>query len=359
MAFMLAGTAAACSYASTEQPQGWADPVLDGSLIYYSSIVGKIRAYDLSAQEEKWVFPASQEKSLKLQGIYGRPVLDSQSIYFAAYDGNVYSVSRSRGAKSWDVSTGSPVIGGLLLKDGILYGGNSDGRVFALQAADGKKLWQQQAGRRVWSAPIDANGLIVVTSMDGDVYAFTSQGDISWKSDVASAAIASSPAFAGGRLTFGGFDKRFHAIDLDDHRWQRGWDTEPARNWFWTEGLVSGDNLYAGNLDGHIYDYDTATGKLRWRSEDLGAPIRSAPALVAGVLVVATRSGMIHRLDPIGLTAKQQPVRAADSDVQIFANLIPSRSNTVYAVTQPGEKNGARLLEIDPSNGDRPTVITQ
>jgi outer membrane protein assembly factor BamB len=345
----LLGTAAAC-YALPE-PQGWADPVIDGSSIIYSPTAGKLVDYDRASQKPIWEFPGSQNKNLKLEAIYSTPILDGQALYFTAYDGSVYALDRTNGQLKWATKTGSPIIGGLLLKNSVLYGGNSDGQVFALQSSDGRQIWQAQAGRRVWSTPVDANGLIVVSSMDSEVYAFNPQGGLAWKSTAASAAIASSPAVSANQLTFGGFDKRFRAIAVGTGA--SVWSTPPAGNWFWTQGLISGDNLYAGNLDGHMYAYDASSGSLKWQT-DLGAPIRSAPALVAGALVVATRNGTIYGLDPVSGKDKWPAIAAGSG---ILANLVPQASS-VYAVTQPGTKNGAHLLEIDPASGTSTTVIS-
>ena len=201
------------------------DPVFDSGVIYYSPTAGKLTAYDRSAQKALWEFPGNNNK-LKLEALYGAPVINSDSVYTTAYNGNIYALNKSNGQMRWGFDSGASIIGGALLKDGVLYAGNSDGKVFALQASDGKKLWQQQAGRRVWSTPVEANGLIVVTSMDSEVYAFNSQGQLAWKSTAASAAIAASPDVNASRLTFGGFDKRFRAIDSSSG--DSIWSTDPG-----------------------------------------------------------------------------------------------------------------------------------
>lgn len=351
IAVLIAGTAAAC-YA-LPSPQGWADPVFENSTIYYSPIAGKLEAYDQSAKKVLWDFPSSQAKSIKPLAIYSTPVLDSQSqsLYLAAYDGNVYALNKSNGQVLWQFNTGSSIIGGVLLQDGVVYAGNSDGQVVALQASNGKRIWQHQAGRRVWSTPVAAAGLIVVTSMDSAVYAFNPQGGLAWKSTAASGAIADAPDVNGNQLSFGSFDKRFH--EIDGSTGQALWATPPAGNWFWTQGLLSGDNLYAGNLDGHVYAYDSTNGSLKWQT-DLSSPVRAAPVLVGGALVVVAQNGMIYGLDPVDGSQKWSPV---DAGAQVYANLIPSQDGNVYAVTQPGTKNGAHLLEINPTTGSSTVII--
>ena len=340
--------------ATVAAPQGWADPVFagNGTTIYYGTGHGQIEAYDTTSQKMLWDFPSGQQaKTIKLAGIYSTPVLDSQTLYFGAYDGNIYALDQSSGQFRWAFNTGSPIIGGILLKDGTLYTANSNGRVLALRASDGQKLWQQQAGQRVWSTPIDAGNLIVVTSMDKSVYAFDTQGGLAWHSRVAQAAIASTPSTTGGQITFGAFDKRFYAIQQSTG--DKLWDSPTAGSWFWTRGLVSGGDLYAGNLDGSVYDIDASSGALKWHT-DLGAPIRSAPVLAQGVLIVAARSGMIHGLDPQSGKDKWTPI---DAGGQVLANLV-QQNTTTYALTEANGKANARLLAIDAANGSSKSVGT-
>jgi eukaryotic-like serine/threonine-protein kinase len=336
---------------SIASPQGWADPVFanNGALVYYAAH-GQLNAYDITNQSQRWTFPTAQDKQIKLQGIYSTPVLDSQTIYFGAYDGNVYALNQANGQLRWTYTTGSPIIGGILLQGSTLYVANTDGHVLALRAADGQRLWQQSAGQRVWSTPIDAGNLIVVTSMDKSVYAFDSNGKLAWQSKVAQAAIASTPEATNATITFGAFDKRFYAIQQANG--DELWRSQPAGSWFWTRGLVSGGDLYAGNLDGNVYDFDAGSGALKWHT-DLGAPIRSAPVLSQGVLIVADRNGTIYGLDPATGAQKWPPINAGQP---VLANLV-QQANTVYALTQPSGKSAAHLLQIDAATGSSKTAL--
>jgi outer membrane protein assembly factor BamB len=351
LAVLLIGAASACY--SIASPEGWADPIFAGNTIYLSANRGQLEAYDRSTQKVLWQFPSSQDKQTKLDGIYSTPVLDpnGSTLYFGAYNGNVYSLDATTGQMHWGFNTGSALIGGILLKNGALYVGNSDGRFLALQASNGQKLWEKQAGKRVWSTPIDAGSMVVVTSMDSDVYAFNAQnGNLAWKSTVASAAVASTPSLDGTTLTFGAFDKHFYAVR--ENNGAQIWQSPAGGNWFWTRGLVSGDNLYAGNLDGYLYAFDSNSGALRWRV-NLGAPVRSAPALANGVLVVAARNGMIHGLDPASGKDKWPAINAGGN---VLANLVQNDTG-LYALTEAGTHGGGRLLQIDATNGTTTSVI--
>ena len=348
---LLIGAASACY--SIASPDGWADPVFSGTTVYFSANRGQLEAYDRAAQKLLWQFPASGNKQLKLDGVYSTPVLDPNGslLYFGAYNGNVYALDTSNGQMRWQFDTGAALIGGILLRSGTLYLGNSNGRFVALRSSDGHQLWEKQAGKRIWSTPIDAGNLVIVASMNSDVYAFDAQnGNLAWKSTVASAAVASTPSLDGSTLTFGAFDKRFYAVH--DNNGDRIWQSPAAGNWFWTKGLLSGDNLYAGNLDGYLYAFDSSTGALRWRV-NLGAPVRSSPALANGVLVVAGRNGMIHGLDPA--TGKEK-WPAINSGGNILANLVQNDTG-LYALTEAGAHGGGRLLQINAANGSSTSVI--
>lgn len=348
VALVVLPLAAACY--SIASPQGWADPVFsaNGNTVYYSLGHGNLAAYDIANKKELWQFPNDQQKQIKLQAIYSTPVLDSQSIYFGAYNGFVYGLDQATGNIRWQTNRGAPIVGGLLLSGNTLYVGDSNGEFAALSTTNGDVLWQHQAGQRIWSTPVEANGLIVVPSMDKRLYAFDQQGNLAWKSDVATAAIASTPLVFGSELAFGGFDKRFHAVQ--DNNGGKVWISPEAGNWFWTRGLISGDNLYAGNLDGHVYDFDSSTGQIKWQM-DVGAGVRSAPVLVQSSLVVADINGIVHILNP----DSGQSQSTLDAGGKIYANLI-AQSGQVYALTEASGKANARLLQIDPSRGSLSSV---
>lgn len=351
LAVLLIGAASACY--SLASPEGWADPIFSGNTIYYSGNRGQLEAYDRAGQKLLWEFPSATDKNLKLDGIYSTPVLDPSGamLYFGAYNGNVYALDTSNGQMHWGFNTGSALIGGILLKNGTLYMGNSDGRFLALRASDGQKIWEKQAGKRVWSTPVDGGNTVVVTSMDSNVYAFDAQnGNLAWKSTVASAAVASTPSLDGSTLTFGAFDKHFYAVH--DSNGAQVWQSPAAGNWFWTKGLLSGDSLYAGNLDDYLYAFDSSTGALKWRV-NMGAAVRSAPAIANGVLVVAGRNGMIHGLDPA--TGKDK-WPAINSGGTILANLVQNDTG-LYALTEAGSHGGGRLLEINAATGSSTSVI--
>ena len=61
--------------------------------------------------------------------------------------------------------------------------------------------------------------------------------------------------------------------------------------------LVDLGTVYAPSLDGNLYALDAVTGSLKWTFPALG-PVRSAPLLAGGLLMVIDKDGQMFGLDP-------------------------------------------------------------
>jgi eukaryotic-like serine/threonine-protein kinase len=70
----------------------------------------------------------------------------------------------------WSYDTGSSMASSPAVANGVVYIGNWDGTVYALKASTGAKLWSYKTGG-VASSPGVANGVMYVGSFDGNVYA--------------------------------------------------------------------------------------------------------------------------------------------------------------------------------------------
>src|SRR5438132_898967 len=85
--------AAGCGAISS--PQGWAAPVDTGSGILTSLHRGKLALSDTSTPGGtiKWEFPSASDKNVKLQGIYGTPVVSGGRVVFGGYNGHLYALT--------------------------------------------------------------------------------------------------------------------------------------------------------------------------------------------------------------------------------------------------------------------------
>jgi formylglycine-generating enzyme required for sulfatase activity/outer membrane protein assembly factor BamB len=84
----------------------------------------------------------------------------------------------------------------------------------------------------------------------------------------------------------------------------RGLDALQGVKWKFKTGgpvrsspIATGDAVYFGSADHHLYALNAADGTLRWKS-DLGAPVDHTPTLADGRVFIGTASGYLHALDP-------------------------------------------------------------
>lgn len=93
------------------------------------------------------------------------PTVVNGVVYVAAYDGNVYALNASTGAKLWSYLTGGIVFSTPAVSKGVVYVGSGDGNVYALNATTGAKLWSFAAGCspfvcEVTSSPAVVGGVV-------------------------------------------------------------------------------------------------------------------------------------------------------------------------------------------------------
>ena len=60
--------------------------------------------------------------------------------------------------------------------------------------------------------------------------------------------------------------------------------------------VISGDWLYVGSSDGHVYALNRHSGSMLW-SVDVTRPVSSSPAVTRGLVIVGDRAGVFHALE--------------------------------------------------------------
>jgi len=342
LAVLLVAGLLAAGCGSVANPQGWAAPVIRDEVIYVSHDAGKLGAYRATGSARLWEFPG-KDADLDLEGIYGTPDLENDTVYLTGYNGSVAAVAASDGSERWRHKAGDRVIGAPLALGDTVYAGTDGGDVVALDRATGNERWRISAGNQIWATPVTDGNTIFVAAMNGTVTAFNLDGSERWQSEVASGAIAGTPALVDGILYVGSYDRRLYAVDAatGETRWQFG----SARNWFWTEPLIDGDTVLAGSLDGHVYAVDRQTGEERWRT-DVRAPVRARLAVSNGVLVVPTAGGQLWGLQRDTGQQAWQPVAVGG---KLLTDLTTAQSG-LYLASEVG-RSSHRLYRVDAAAG--------
>lgn len=138
--------------------------------------------------------------------------------------------------------------------------------------------------------PIAANGKIFVSTAKG-LYAFSaSNGQIAWVYPT-ELPLGHSPTITrinGKAIAYvGGYDRKIHAIDVNNGSPVPGYTPFEAGAGFETNPLVINNTIYAGNRDGKFYALDAVTGSLKWIFNTNG-PILFSAAYKDGIVYFAS-----------------------------------------------------------------------
>lgn len=87
-----------------------------------------------------------------------------------------------------------------------------------------------------------------------------------------------------------------YALDMNGIlQWEYQTDDPLWASPIWSENCQC---LYQASMDHHLYALDAESGSLRWKSEDLGGPIVSPPAITeSGLIIVSTFNNEVIALD--------------------------------------------------------------
>lgn len=180
---------------------------------------------------------------------------------------------------------------------GTVYYGAGDARVVTIDAATGERSWTAETDGETTAAPTVVDGRVFVGTREGTLYALDAgDGTERWSVDLPGG-LYRSAAVAGDRVvaaTRGGLVA--YGLDGTEH-----WTAESLERT--TAPVVAGDTVYVG--DGKsVRALSLANGESRWsfdtrerqHSDVILQGIRSAPAVAAGVVLVATQAGDVYAL---------------------------------------------------------------
>lgn len=155
-----------------------ATPAISENSIYFGDWEGVMYAYSLKSAKELWQYDTKQDTIYKWwkNAIQAAPVISGNSIYFAGRSSRLYSLNTENGTRNWvHISpTNQWLIGGIKVKDSLIYLGSSDQKLFqSFKLNSGELQWQAKVDCRTWGTPyINGNKIYVISN---SFYVFNKQ----------------------------------------------------------------------------------------------------------------------------------------------------------------------------------------
>lgn len=192
----------------------WSAPSTDGTLLYITSLDHYLHVIDTAGNElnepvdlggaapstatigSDGVYVgsfASTVEFIKSNGsheaiattenwIWGSPLLDGETLYYADLDGKVFSQDLATGSQNWDaVQPDGPIVASLLAVGDQIYVATEDGTLLALDR-DGKIVWEKTVGGKIYTTPVISGDLILVAPYQAEfvLAAYDAAGKQSW-----------------------------------------------------------------------------------------------------------------------------------------------------------------------------------
>jgi outer membrane protein assembly factor BamB len=266
-------------------------PAVVNGVVYAGSYDGRLYALNASTGAKRWKFNTGGS-------IYSSPAVANGLVYVGANNTHkVYALNASTGAERWAFTTGGPN-STPAVANGVVYVSSADHKLYALNASTGKKLWSFTTGRAVGSCPAVADGVVYVSA--DKLYALNaSTGTEMWS---LSPGGLSSPAVADGVVYAGSAGKVYARNTAGDTLWT--FNTGSIFNFVDSSPAVADAVVYIGvdvyhayNYSGAVYALNAWTGAELWSFTIPYEGFDSSPAVANGVVYIGSEDGRLYALN--------------------------------------------------------------
>jgi outer membrane protein assembly factor BamB len=202
------------------------------------------------------------------------PLVFKDSIYMTARSGRMTCLDL-RGNVRWSRDFGEQLVGRPALWKNRVYAGTSSGKIVALDTRSGREAVSTDIQERVSSqlaifqrrmgrpALLVGTGTGRMFCLDAETLATL------WIGEGAADLIQTRPLEIAGKILFGSWDARVHALDSESGREVWSW-TENDNFYYAPAGCIpasDGTRVFVCSPDSYVSAIDLATGKTSWRAK--------------------------------------------------------------------------------------------
>ena len=297
-------------------------PAIADGHVYAAAADDAVRAFDLQTGARIWEYRS------KKQSLTGGPGAGDGLVVLGTLDGGVIALDAATGAEKWTAKVTNEVIAAPTIGQGAVLVRSNDGRVTAFDANTGERRWfwnhdLPSLSVRGNDAPVLGPGFVFVGNDDGTLSALSLlDGRPLWSVPVGQpdgrteldrmADVDGTPALDGATLFATSYKKQTVAVDGPSGR--ALWSQEhggPGRIG------VAADRIVVSDPAGTVWALDKSGGTALWQQAGLARRGLSGAAVQGEFAVVGDAEGYVHwlRLDNGDFAARtrvaRDPVRAA------------------------------------------------
>ncbi len=318
-------------------------PIIDAERVYFGSDRGIFWALNKNDGAVAWKFEVG--KHPKYKGIFSSPALHGGTVYFGAYDGNVYALDAVTGERQWTNSDAdwigsSPALApdlGLVFV-GLEFGlWRKRGGIAALDMKTGRCVWKDISPALTHGSPlyIKEEEMVVIGSNDGVLRAYDAKGGKMLWQFASDGPIQARPAYdaVNRQIVFSSTEAGLYIVTLTGivrH-------TVRTVGGFYSNPLVQGAVVYAASLDKTLYAIDLESGKIRWNFQTTGR-IFASPTIADGSVWIGSNDGRLYEIEPISgeflrsFQFSERIVNAIAYDAEKKLLFVPTVANEIYCL---------------------------
>ncbi len=275
--------------------------------------------------------------------IVAPPGEGDSSIIVGDASGAVTALNIRTGLPLWSYHSRGPVCDRPLVVDHRVVFGSADGGVYCLSISTGRFLWRTPTRAAVLGVPAAYHDTIVIGGSDRVFRALNlSDGSVLWTSDSLHGFVETRPLVADGRVVFGAWDEKLHALDARTGRTLWVWEGgrpgilySPAACW----PVESRGKVFIVAPDRVMTAIDASTGRTLWRSARFQVRESIGRSLDGSRIYVRTMRDSIVAIDANADTCRSVWVTNCGFGYDINSAMLVERDGTVYY----GTKNGLVL----------------
>lgn len=202
---------------------------------------------------------------------YAEPLLDGVLVYCGNIAGDFRCYNVTSGKLVWEAKTGAPINARAAVSDRAVFIGNEAGKVFSFNKVNGKYLWSYQLpviqnAFQLFSRFTIEGSNAYVGSADKNLYCFNAKsGSLNWKFTLDDW-IRSAPLVLGQNVFAATTSGRMYCIRVEDKTPVITWEKKISDFPIYADISVYQGDIYAATSDFDLVNVEAETGIINWQT---------------------------------------------------------------------------------------------